>query len=101
MGTFVEAGGHSSSSMLEWIGSFATVYEVITMTRWEYKVTQVQFMLNPPFDAKKPKNAEAMDIFQKLGQHGWELVQAQPQQTGLTTCFWKREIKGKVDEWTT
>ncbi len=71
------------------------------MTRWEYKVTQVQFMLNPPFDAKKPKNAEAMDIFQKLGQHGWELIQAQPNQTGLTTCFWKREIKGKVDEWTT
>lgn len=71
------------------------------MARWEYKVTQVQFMLTPPFDAKKPKNAEALEIFQKLGKDGWELVEAHPLQTGLTTCFWKREIKGAVNEWTT
>ncbi|MBT9547796.1 MAG: DUF4177 domain-containing protein [Candidatus Sericytochromatia bacterium] len=71
------------------------------MPKWEYKVTQAQFMLTPPFDTKKPKNAEALEVFEKLGKNGWELVQAQPNQTGLTTCFWKREIKGPVDEWTT
>ena len=57
-------------------------------------------MLNPRFDAKNPKNADALEIFQNMGKNGWELIQAAPAQTGLTTCFWKREIKGKVDEWT-
>jgi hypothetical protein len=71
------------------------------MARWEYKVTQVHFLLNPPFDAKKPKNAEALQIFEKMGKHGWELLQATPNNTGITTCFWKREVKGPVDEWTT
>lgn len=71
------------------------------MARWEYKVTQVQFMLNPPFDPKKAKNVEALKVFDKMGTHGWELIQANPNQTGVTTCFWKREVKGPIDEWTT
>ena len=32
------------------------------MPKWEYKVTQAQFMLTPPFDTKKPKNAEALEV---------------------------------------
>ena len=32
-------------------------------------------MLNPPFDAKKPKNAEALELFEKLGKSGWEMIQ--------------------------
>lgn len=71
------------------------------MARWEYKVTQVQFMLTPPFDASKPKNAEALKSFEKMGHNGWELVQTAPNQTGITTCFWKREVKGPINEWTT
>lgn len=71
------------------------------MPRWEYKITQVTFMLNPPYDPKKPKNLESMELFQKLGKDGWEMIQATPNPTGITTCFWKREIKGAVDEWTT
>lgn len=71
------------------------------MARWEYRVTQVQFMLNPPFDPKKAKNVESLKVFDKMGKHGWELVQANHNQTGITTCFWKREVKGPIDEWTT
>lgn len=71
------------------------------MPKWEYKVTQHHFMFNPPFDPKKPKNAEALTLIQKMGNSGWELVQANSSQTGITNCFWKREQKGPVDEWTT
>ena len=71
------------------------------MPRWEYKVNQVQFMLNPPFDPKKQRNADSLKLFEKMGKHGWELVQVNSNNTGITTCFWKREIKGPIDEWTT
>lgn len=71
------------------------------MPKWEYTVSQVQFMLTPPFDATKQKNAESLDVMNKMGHKGWELVQTFPNQTGVTTCFWKRELKGPVDEWTT
>lgn len=66
--------------------------------RWEYRVTQINFIL-ANFDSKKPKNAEALKHMNKMGQHGWELVQSNVNNTGVTTCFWKREMKGPVDEW--
>ena len=66
--------------------------------RWEYRVTQVNFIL-ANFDPKKPKNAEGLKHMNKMGQRGWELVQSAVNNTGVTTCFWKREMKGPVDEW--
>lgn len=71
------------------------------MPKWEYKITQHHFMFNPPFDPQKPKNTEAITIMKKMGGNGWELVQANSSQTGITNFFWKRELKGPVDEWTT
>lgn len=71
------------------------------MAKWDYKITQMQLMLTPPLDMKKPKNQESLDHMNQMGKEGWELVSAQPNQTGATTCFWKREVKAPIDEWTT
>lgn len=66
---------------------------------WEYTITQVQLMLQPPLDMKKPKNKESLDSLNKMGAEGWELIQIIPSQTGLTNCFWKRENRKKTAEW--
>lgn len=68
------------------------------MSKWEYKVSQLQFQ-TPPIDLTKPKSVESIEMMQKLGDEGWELV-TMIQQNMLFTCFWKREKKKAGDTWT-
>lgn len=70
----------------------------MSMSKWEYQVTQVQFQ-SPPIDLTKPKSIDAVDTFNKMGDNGWELV-TMIQQNMLFTCFWKREKKKAGDTWT-
>jgi hypothetical protein len=68
------------------------------MSKWEYKVNQLQFQ-TPPIDLTKPKSLESIENMQKLGDEGWELINM-IQQNMIFTCFWKREKKKAGDTWT-